>query len=570
MDSDASRDDLHIAQHNSPQRFLSPSKRKRASSEIGRSRPFKRRAGQLYQAYIDILNQDTEEARLRICLDPSLSAAKLSTTQIGCTIWSEHEKQVFFDAISRLGRDNIAGIAGLVRSKSEVEIAQYMAFLNTVKDQRWQNNRLPVLHPADIPAAVEISQPCVIALENAADAISLRQDQHEEAIEKRRWGENLWRVDSRVADELELEYRETCATEGAPFATLLRTDRFLQLARRIFMNAAVPEYNWEFVDDQEPSIRATALQDFYALVVSMTRRIVHTSLCVASGRIAAKSRGQAVQNVVRQRDVEAAVASMGLKDSKEFWATAPRRLRLKVIDDSVDADDLEREKDVEDSLYKSQGDGVGDTYGDCDNHEIRGEFEAALKVMTYDEIESLLMPANPNDESAFIDSDNELYSSSASTLAADTKDGGEAEKSGESHEPSEGDNVDEDDDNSPTSSRQLSPFFPPSPPLPNQQITDDLDEIFAYTAVDFGNPHSAESALLHRLRVEKAYEDAADAFDADAARTEERRLWEALGTTPPQDVVARDRERERERTVLPSKGQATVAVSEMYSTGAWR
>ncbi|KAL5594668.1 hypothetical protein BROUX41_001584 [Berkeleyomyces rouxiae] len=535
-----------------PHFFSSPTKRRRASPPPAEHpRPFKRRAGPLHPAYIETLNQAVDEARLRTSLDPGPASAaaaagsRLATSQVGCTLWTEHEKTACFEALARLGRDDIAGIAAQLRSKSEPEVAQYLALLDGVKHQRRQSGRLLVLHPADIPAAAEISQPCVIALEAAADAVSLRQDQHEETIEKRRWGEALWRIDACAARRLEDERAAGSESEDVPFAALFHTERFLLLARRVFMNAAVPEYNWEFVDDEEPAIRATALEDLHALVLVMTRRIVHTALTMAAGRIAAKSRDQAVQKVVRQRDVEAAVASMGLKSRKEFWATAPRRLRLKVIDDSVEADSTGPDADGGANGVDERYDEVHGADAGCLEGESRGELEALYKTMTYDEVESRLLPrTGADDATGSADSADEPYSSSTSPPP-------------DADEPSA--------TPSPPCSRSDSPLFPHSPPPPTQQTADDLDELFAYTAVDFGNPHSAEGALLRRLRVEQAFEDVADAADADAAQAEERRLWEAVGKAPPADVRAPERAGASLR-----KGLATAAVGDMYCTEGWR
>ena len=71
------------------------------------------------------------------------------------------------------------------------------------------------------------------------------------------------------------------------------------------------------------------MEDFYSLVQSITRRIIATTLTVANSRI--RRRKEFTSAKVRPRDVKAAISSLGMNnDSRKFWATAARRLRLNV------------------------------------------------------------------------------------------------------------------------------------------------------------------------------------------------------------------------------------------------
>src|SRR5207248_3573267 len=77
-----------------------------------------------------------------------------------------------------------------------------------------------------------------------------------------------------------------------PEAKLLKPVMLLQLSKHFFMNPSptVP-YPWphwtELTSDfaTEPSMYRTALKDFYAITVSLTKRLVQTAVIQATSRI---------------------------------------------------------------------------------------------------------------------------------------------------------------------------------------------------------------------------------------------------------------------------------------------
>lgn len=97
------------------------------------------------------------------------------------------------------------------------------------------------------------------------------------------------------------------------------------------MNPA--EDNWQDLGEVPPSIRYTALSDLHTLVVSLTRRIVSTTLFLTESRL--RNTGGRVfhpQRTVNPCDVNTAVQSLGLSlNSKDYWAKFPRRLGFKVL-----------------------------------------------------------------------------------------------------------------------------------------------------------------------------------------------------------------------------------------------
>lgn len=88
---------------------------------------------------------------------------------------------------------------------------------------------------------------------------------------------------------------------------------------------------WKHWGDELPSIRRTALSDMHTLVVSLTKRIIQTTLFMAMSRL--RSMDDTVfkaRPLVRPNDVKAATDCLGLPRRSEYWAKVPRRLGLKV------------------------------------------------------------------------------------------------------------------------------------------------------------------------------------------------------------------------------------------------
>ncbi|RDA88052.1 hypothetical protein CP532_5257 [Ophiocordyceps camponoti-leonardi (nom. inval.)] len=290
--------------------------------------PFKRQKGIFNADYLDLLNRDIDDAANRACLEDDFD---LPQSQVGLTFWSPLEKQQFFEALARLGRHDLPGIASRVGTKGVIEIRHYLHYLKEACALRNQPGNDSFLEIAEYPAAVELSQQCCHALEQAADAISLKQEIEETKRETKKWGD-CWNVTPEVAEKLVVG-DEPCGGQHPPaFAELFDVPRWLQLSEQVLMNSSVPGDNWHSVGNDPPSIRATALDDFYSLAVSLTRRLVQTTLFISMSRIRSKRRAvPEIRDVVRKRDVEAAVKSLGLAPNTwHFWLRCARRLRLSV------------------------------------------------------------------------------------------------------------------------------------------------------------------------------------------------------------------------------------------------
>jgi hypothetical protein len=105
-------------------------------------------------------------------------SVELLPTQLGAVQGQPSEKDRLFNALSRKGRLQEAAVAEAV-GKSELEVRGYLMFLRNREAERhlFEKQTKQVSH-ADIPAAIEISQECETALEQAADALAIFQNQY--------------------------------------------------------------------------------------------------------------------------------------------------------------------------------------------------------------------------------------------------------------------------------------------------------------------------------------------------------------------------------------------------------
>jgi hypothetical protein len=476
-----------------------PHKRSR-SGPTPDPRPFKRRKAPLNHAYLGLLNEDILDAAAQFtphAWDSDSPAAELGPSQIGLVYWTSAEKTLFFEALARLGRDDVAGIAARVRTKTEFDVMAYMALLQQGQRQRVQEKRqrgrgavgaaAGVVVPADLPAAVEISQACVAALEEAADALALRQEAYEETVEKKRWGqdEGFWKIGKGNLRELEKARPPAMSSVG-----FFRVHSWLRLAERVFMNSSVEEYNWRCVAEEgsSPEIRATTLEDFHALAVSVTRRLVAATLYVAESRVRAKRKVVACTAMrVTPKDVEAAALSLGLKaNTRDFWAKCARRLRIDVVDDEVDGRVVRRDEDGPmsyDEVERALG---------VEPEAGKGE-DAPVEPQSSEEEEDLDHDAAPLSDAESIDLGPRLEESSDGGDLLDREET-EAER---------------------------------------KAIDFEMNELLVHSALEYPNTKRARDALRKRIRAARDHEAYADALDARASYYEERRLWAMLNRNPP-------------------------------------
>ncbi len=462
-----------------PQADPAPPPRKRpAHSSLGfdETRPLKRSKGRFNHEYLNLLNADIEDAAARSVLG---TWPELAESQIGLTTWTPAEKDMLFEALSKLGRDDVRGIASRIGTKGELEVRQYLHMLHDALIARKESNDIAPASLDDFPAATELGVQCCHALDEAADAVAVRQENYEESQQKRQWGDN-WLVTpfnyQRVEEQA--QHMHISSTE------LFRVENWLRLSERLFMNSSLEENNWQAVGDR-PSIRLTALEDFHSLAVSLTKRLVAAVIYMSRSRVRSKKQIMPwTRNLVRKADVDAATASLGLKTHKRmFLAGCPRRLRI-------------------------------DVYEDVPRDDDDGEQEP----LSYNEVETLLGVQaddrrDQSDPSSRGSSEDDESMASDSSLCLEDLTHPEPVESG----------------NKAAGPLEAEPEW-------DSDVAREAIEAIQYSAMGFPETTRARRALLWRIEAERQGEDYAEMVDRKAGILEEKRMWTLLEREPP-DLV---------------------------------
>ncbi|KAI4135741.1 MAG: hypothetical protein LQ347_000421 [Umbilicaria vellea] len=267
---------------------------------------------------------------------------RLRTSLMGAMDWSSEEKQIFFSALGTRGRDDVRAIAASIGTKSEMEVQVYIQLLNQATlEQHLYERHHQLLGPFDLHGAFEISHDCCEALEQAADALGLLQQKHEEKLEKQKHPE-LWLLNRSIAEWVDQRLNEddegrTEIRQILPAAELLNLKYLLQLSTNVFMNPNEPENNWRSYAERmdTPSILYTGFLDFHNLINSVTKRLVQSSLYFAMSRLrATDSSSYTHKRAVRRRDVTAALNVLGMEaNARNFWVGCARRCKLDVYHD---------------------------------------------------------------------------------------------------------------------------------------------------------------------------------------------------------------------------------------------
>ncbi|KAI9874771.1 MAG: hypothetical protein M1830_009301 [Pleopsidium flavum] len=415
------------------------------------------------------------------------------SSQYGVSCWTSDEKATFFDALARKGEQDIHAISLAVGTKSEMEICVYLQLLQkALLETSLHEPRQQLLGLTDLPAAAEISEECCLILDQRAHTLSLLQQKHEEKVEQENHAQ-LWLlnrdtsrwVQERLGDD---EDGGADILKEVPAVSLLNLPVWLELSERIFMNAASPreDENWRAIaeETETPSIMNTAFSDFHNLAISVTKRLIQSSLFYAMSRLrATDSSRYRYQPVVRSRDVLSALKVLGMRpNAYEFWTRAARRCGLDV------------------------------------DHDI-GNTRRKVKALNYDEVERLLeeggSDAQPETTDVTSNSNPDIDVSrddqedgSESTVADALIPGEEAyEDSHQSSAPDESSNASDS-------------------PSGEDQVDDYQD--------------CASKQGRARRQLDRDQDEYAETFDRYASLAEEQRLREMLGDVPTCGVKAED------------------------------
>ncbi|EZF32387.1 hypothetical protein H101_04027 [Trichophyton interdigitale H6] len=319
---------------------LLPRKRKRVEKWAWNKREnHLRRANALpITSYRDLLAQATDE----IAQEPN-HGAPIHSSQFGIVRWSTEEKLALFSALARKGKGAISEIASFIGSKSRIEVQQYiMGLEQALREHHITEKKFRGITFSDIHAAAEISDECCLALEKAANALSVQEEQAHNLSGKRKY-KDMWLVDSNAASFLEEKIQTKDISDVDPSAhhmlataQLFHVPNWINLSRNVFMNFGGHriEDNWTRIcfHEETPAVTCDSFTDFYTIAVSLTRRLVQSSIFFALMRIrATDERGRDRDRAIRKDDVHNALDTLKVQhNTREFWIYAARRCSLDV------------------------------------------------------------------------------------------------------------------------------------------------------------------------------------------------------------------------------------------------
>ena len=403
--------------------------------------------------------------------------APFPSNQIGVTIWSSEEKEFFFFVLARRGRHDIKGIAADIGSKSESEVYTYLELLqNATAEKNAHAHRKRLLQIDDMEPALEVSQQCCAALDLAAEAASVLQHMEEERKERQvhanfsiltpalaKWANRGLQAGEEGEQEV---------LQSLPAATLLNLKSFLTLSERVFMNSSVAENNWRtYVERRQlPSITYTAFSDMHTLTISVTRRLIQSSLFFAMSRIRTMGTSSyyAPKQHVKTRDVVAALNVLCMEaNGRKTWMGTARKCRLRV-------------------------------YETVTNRKAQG------KRYSYDEVEAILSKENLGSRGRY--RSRSAGNEDVSQPPTDKSNASSAEDVPEESSSSSSDNSLSDQSESP--------------------LSDD-----GSSSTDLLSSPSSKHGLTQQ-RLEQAEDGYLEAFDQKASKEEEKRLWEIFGEDP--------------------------------------
>ncbi|KAB8292322.1 hypothetical protein EYC80_008064 [Monilinia laxa] len=481
------------------------SKKRKLERSIGNSARAKRLKTFYSKDYRKLLNNEIYDAAARSIHEDNIP---LEGSQIGCSMWSAEEKDLFFTGLSRMGRDNVRAIAARIGTKSEVEVQEYMHILHqALKEKKLYEARL--LDFTEFPAAAELGFPeCYALLEQAADGLASRQERYEEDVEEAKWG-NYWLLTEEVSELFEKKRSTSKLNEDEgvqgllPAINLLNLKNWLALSERVFMNSTETglEDNWRQIGDpgETPAIRATAFNDFYSLTVSITKRLISTVFFCTMSRIRAMDSKKTKAADIKINDVEAATKILKMDaNSNKFWIRCARRNHLSVYRHDEPKNSIMTYSEVETELRK-----------ECNEKRSRSQSRSHPRFV--DPLEDL----------------SEIYTSSDGSLLG-TDIGTSSDSDTSSHL----------DDN---------PFTQKSPSQPQSQ-----------------SQTRSQRKHLSPDAYEEALEAHISAFDARASKLEEQRIWRLLGKDPPLHLKTESDDE------LPERPARKMEVEEENNGEGWR
>lgn len=302
---------------------------------------------------------------------PFETAEDFEPCQLNQTQWSSQDKIDLFTKINTAGTQNLAVLRQAVPSKSEPEIHEYLLTLQRAVDdlhslvRSGKKEAKRLLSYYKIPASTEISPSCDVGLDERANDLREKVEEHDAVRERAAFG-HYWLLDADVVADIEdavgqqIEARidgnppvlenEQGFAKLLPAFQLLNVPKWLELSSRLFMNSSSqePETNWTTLESNladSPSCFASVLVDFHSLTMSFTKRLLSAALFQANSRIRARGWRPDLRSppCVRKRDVLTALRVIGFKQNyRKYWVHMARRCGLCVVDKGLPSGEKRR------------------------------------------------------------------------------------------------------------------------------------------------------------------------------------------------------------------------------------
>ncbi|KAJ5918646.1 hypothetical protein N7466_010638 [Penicillium verhagenii] len=346
------------------------------------------------------------------------------TTQIGTVIWTAAEKISLFQLLGRKGKNGLGQVAALLGSKSELEVLDYLKVLQRgLEDQHILKRQLNTIILGDVPAAMEVSKECCAELDKYARVLTMREDLDVEIAGRVTYDDNAIIAKAQAKKLIAREINAPLPGRIDLAANLFNIPHWIHLSETMFMNfgGSRSEDCWSNIvqsKSESPSLHGEALMDFYALTMSVTRRLIQSALFFAMSRLhGLHAIGRDRGSFVRKRDVRAALDVLNMEHDRggaSFFVNLARRNRLTITDDVDDEKEprtisydeaLQITHEDEDSNNSDQDDILSQSEGDSQSKlEAAGSQPAPIPIQrSLPQIPKTAweeMPLDPEDEHA--------------------------------------------------------------------------------------------------------------------------------------------------------------------------
>lgn len=265
----------------------------------------------------------------------------LSVTQHGVVVWTATEKEKFFNHIDRRGRNGIREIAAAIGTKSELEVLDYIGFLHEgLISHHYQSLQDSLVILTEIPAAIEVSDPCRAELDKCADILAMKEELAQSTIGRKRYGNNYVITDHQARKLVDNDNNEPLRGSIHHAAAILNVPTWINLSRNLYMKfgGRREEDDWINIietDSDTPSMAGEALMDFYTLTLSITRRLIQSTIFLAMSRTRQLQQLGDEEHTpdIRMEDVRTAIDVLNMKRSRgNFAFDAARRNGLTILD----------------------------------------------------------------------------------------------------------------------------------------------------------------------------------------------------------------------------------------------